>query len=256
MAVSGVAWVAMVLQKRRPALFAVLAAAMLLTSGAAGVAFAATPAPTDVQDEETPGGDEITEEFRNRIESLETVQFTRTEETTVNNETNTRVVSVAADLADAQKRVETLNATTGRNTTTVWNDTSVVTYYADENRVTEFEVTGTSLLPSVQGLANESLLSYEYRGTETVDGQETYVLEAVRSEQAPRNDDADASAMLYIDTETYFPVQTAWETSSEENSTCRTTSRISATIPSRTSRNTTATTTWCRARSSRSRPRI
>ncbi len=204
----------MVAKKRRPALFAALAAAMLLTSGTAGVAFAATPTTTDVADDRTPDGDEVIAEFRDRIESLETVQFTRTEQTTYDNETITNSVRVHADLADAQKRVETLEGPA--NTTRVWDDGTVVTYNADRNTVSEYEVSGTSLLPGVQGLANESLLSYEYLGTDTIDGQETYVLEAVPGEQAQPNDDINASMTVYVDTETYFPVQTEWRASSED----------------------------------------
>ncbi|MEF8813179.1 MAG: hypothetical protein V5A55_05110 [Halovenus sp.] len=204
----------MVSKKRRSALFAALTAAMLLLSGTAGVAFAATPATHDVQDERTPDGDEVIEEFRDRIESLETVEFTRTEQVTYDNETTTNSVRVHADLEDAQKRVETVSGPT--NTTRVWDDGNVVMYDADDNTVSEYEVTGTSLLPGVQGLANESLLNYEYLGTDTIDGQETYVLEAVRDEQTQQNDDIDASMTLYIDTETYFPVRTELQASSED----------------------------------------
>lgn len=70
-------------KKSRLALFAALAAAMLLTSGTAGVALAttaATPATNEGKNSETIDGDKVIEEFRDRIDSLETVQFTQTEE--------------------------------------------------------------------------------------------------------------------------------------------------------------------------------
>lgn len=206
----------MISHKSRQALFAAIAAAMLLTSGTAGVALAATASANGVQDDETPDGDEVLGEFRDRIESLETVQFTRTEEMTYNNETNTRTVQVHADLTDEQKRVETLTTTMGSNTTTVWNGSSVETYYADENRVSEYEVTGTTLLPRIEGLANESMVSYEYLGTETIDGQETYVLDAVPELGTQGDEDTEAEMTVYIDTETYFPVQVESHVESDE----------------------------------------
>jgi len=202
----------MVAKNSRPALFAALAAAILLASGTAGVAVAATPT-TDVQDDQTPDGDEVIEQFRDRIESLETVQFTRTAKVTYDNETTTNAVRIHADLEASQKRFETVAGPT--NVTRVWDDGTVVMYDADDNTVSEYEVTGTSLLPGVQGLANESLLDYEYLGTEIIDGQETYVLEAVRDGQT-QSDDIDASVTLYIDTETYFPVRTEWQAGSAD----------------------------------------
>lgn len=204
-------------------LFAALAAAMLLISGTAGVAFAATPATSDspetidVLGKDGPDGEKIVEEFRDQIDSLETVQFTRVTELTYDNETTTDSVRVHADFEDSQKRVETLDGPT--DTTRVWDDGHVIDYDARENTVSEYEVTGTSLLPDVDGLANESLIDYEYRGIETVDGQQTYALDAVRDTQVQQNNDnanTTVSATLYIDASTYFPVRTEWHTSSEE----------------------------------------
>jgi outer membrane lipoprotein-sorting protein len=203
-------------------LFAALAAAMLLISGTAGVAFAATPAtsdspePIDVLGKDGPDGDTIVEEFRDRIDSLETVQFTRVTELTYDNETTTDSVRVHTDFEDSQKRVETLDGPT--DTTKVWDDGHVIDYDAQENTVSGYEVTGTSLLPDVEGLANESLIDYEYRGIETVDGQQTYALDAVRDTQVQQNNDnATVSATLYVDASTYFPVRTEWHTSSEDS---------------------------------------
>jgi outer membrane lipoprotein-sorting protein len=206
----------MVARRSRPAILAVLVAAMLVTSGTAGVAFAATPAIDDGQQEQTVDGDEVVEQFRETIDSLDTVQFTRTAEVVYDNETTTTTTRTTADIDDSQKRLEIINATSGSNTTTVWNGNNVTTYYPDENRVSEYEVTGTSLLPRLQGLANDSLINYEYNGTETVNGQETYVLEAVRNADTQQPDNTEASATLYIDTETYFPVQVESQVSSED----------------------------------------
>jgi outer membrane lipoprotein-sorting protein len=194
----------MALIKRCPAIFAVLAAVTLLTSGTAGVAFAAAPpATTDVQDDETPHGEEVITEFRNQVDSLETVEFTRTTESTFDNETITRTETVAVDLESEQKRIETTNDTVGSNTTTVWNGTMVTTYNADENTVSEYKVTGTTLLPMLELLTNETMLNYEYAGSETINGEEMYVLEATPSEEM--TGDTEASITVYLDTETHFP---------------------------------------------------
>lgn len=199
----------------RPAIVGVLAAVLLLSS-TAGVALAATPtaATTDTQDTETLDGAEIIDAFRDNLDSLETVEFTRTIESTFNNETTTRTAEIAADLGSEQKRIETTDATVGSNTTTVWNGTMVTTYNADENTVSEYEVTGASLLPALDSLANESFLSYEYTGTETVDGETTYVLEATPDEAVVG--DTEASVTVYLDTETYFPETVEQQSESEE----------------------------------------
>lgn len=213
----------MVSTKARPALFAVLATAMLLTSGTAGVAFAAspaTPATMDAQDDETHDGEEIIESFRDSIESLETVEFTRNTETTFDNETTTTTETVTADLEDEQKRVETKSDYA--NSTTVWDDSSVTTYYSDEDRVSEYNVTGTALLPQIEPLANESMVDYEYTGTQTVNGQETYVLDATPVFGDQNQTDNDVDVTIYISTETYFPVQHESEVKSDEVTTTST----------------------------------
>jgi outer membrane lipoprotein-sorting protein len=188
---------------------------MLLTS-TAGVAVVATPAAatTDAQDTETPDGDEIIETFRDRVDSLETVEFTRTIESTFDNQTTTRTADVSADIGSEQKRIETIDATVGSNTTTVWNGTMVTTYNADENTVSEYEVTGSSLLPTLELLTNESTLNYEYTGNETLDGETTYVLEATPDEAVAG--DAEASITVYLDTETYFPETVEQQSQSED----------------------------------------
>jgi outer membrane lipoprotein-sorting protein len=208
--------VAMVSTKHRSAISAVLATVMLLTSGTAGVAFAATPSTgtADVQDEETFDGEQILTEFRDQVDSLETVEFTRITESTFNNDTNTRTEEVAANLESNQKRIETTDSTFGSNTTTVWNDTMVTTYNADENTISEYEVTGTSLLPTLESLTNETMFNYEYTGNETIDGEKTYVLEANPTEELAG--DTEVSITVYLDAETYFPERIDQQSNSEE----------------------------------------
>ena len=207
----------MVSSKARPALFAVLATAMLLASGTAGVAFAESPtmsATVDAQDDEIHDGEEIIESFRDKLSSLETVEFTRTTETTFNNETITNTETVAADLEDEQKRVETESRYT--NSTTVWNGSSVTTYYPSEERVSEHNITGTTLLPRIEPLSNESMSDYDYAGTEVVDGQETYVLNATATTADRNQTDGEVRTTIYLNTETYFPVQQVSQMESSE----------------------------------------
>jgi len=196
----------MVPDKRRSGLLAVFTAALMLTSMVGG-AVAATPS-TDTQED----GDEIIEQFREEVESLETAQFTRTTESTYDNETSSMTVRVTADLADNQKRVETLETTTGSNTTQVWNDGTITAYNEDRNTVQEYDAPDTLLLTHVQGLANESMGTLEYAGTETVDGHETHVLELAATQQ---NGDVQGSLTAYVDTETYFPVKMTQQVESE-----------------------------------------
>jgi hypothetical protein len=81
----------MVQYKSRPALLAVLASVMLLTTGIAGVAFAGTPSTPVAQTDETttdePDGEEVIDSFTERLNTLDTVEFTRITETESNGET-------------------------------------------------------------------------------------------------------------------------------------------------------------------------
>ena len=199
----------------RPAVLAIFLAAALVTSGVAGIAFAETPSTTDVQTTESADGDEVIDSFVERLSTLETVEFTRTTESEFSNETSTRTIHVAADLENFRKRTETVNTTVGSNTTTVMNKSAVVTYNADENTVSEYEISGErTLLPTLDILGNESAISYEFVGTDTIDGEDTYVLEA--TPQLQRDTDVEMSLTVSVDAETYFPVRMESETVSEE----------------------------------------
>ncbi|WP_154018255.1 LolA family protein [Halolamina sediminis] len=201
----------------RQTVVAVLTAAMLLTSGAVGVAFAGSPSMTDAQAGETADGEEVIDAFLEQVSTLETVQFTRTAELTFNNQTSTNTVRVDADLESFLKRTETVNASIGSDSvTTVRNDSAVITYDSEENTVSEYEVQSGTLLPRIESLANESMVDYEYLGIETVDGQETYALDVTPEEQFQRDADVETETTVYLDTETYFPVRTDSQTRSEE----------------------------------------
>lgn len=211
----------MVPDKSRPALLAVLASVMLLTTGVAGVAFAGTTTTVDAQTteqtDEDPDGQEVIETFTDRLSTLETVEFTRITETETDGETMRTTERITADLDAFEKRVETLNTTLNSsyvaNTTTVVNESTSVTYNADENTVTEYEYHGDILLPMVEQLGNESAVSYEYLGTDTIDGDDVYVLEATPEQQA---DSATTSFVVSVDAETYFPAQVTIDVTSSE----------------------------------------
>ena len=214
----------MVRDSSRPALFAVLASVMLLTTGTAGVAVAGMSTTTAAQTADSPAEtpDEAIESFTDRISSLETVQFTRVSETEVDDNTHTQKEHVVADLTAFQSRTETVGAdsTYGSNTTTVTNESMSVTYNADENTVSRFESDREILLPRLERLANESMVDYEYAGTDTVDGQDVYVLELTPEEQPAA--DVESSLTLYVDSESNFPVKSVTTVESEEFSSTTT----------------------------------
>jgi outer membrane lipoprotein-sorting protein len=206
----------MIASKSSSALLAIIASALLLTSGVAGVAVGAPPAADQEQNQEAPDGEEVIENFRETLSELETVQYTQTKETTWDNVTQTTVETVVADLDDSQKRVETTSDLT--NTTRVVEGTDGVMYNADENSVNEFEVDYDRLLPEIQTLANESHLNYDFAGTETIDGQEVYVLNATPD----LAQEFESSGTVYVDTETYFPVKVESQTIHEDYQTSST----------------------------------
>jgi outer membrane lipoprotein-sorting protein len=201
-------------KRRRPAVLAVLATALLLTSSVAGIAAAHQSSTIDAQSDETDG-DEVVDSFLERIETLETVEFERTTESTYDGETATNTDRVAVDLDDFQKRIDTVDSSFGSNTTTVVNESTSVIYDPAHDTVSEFTVSGEQiLLPRLEQLANESVLSYEFGGTETVDGRSAYVLEAVPEREVP--EDTELSMTVYVDTETHFPIRVASESVTDD----------------------------------------
>jgi hypothetical protein len=57
-------------------------------------------------------------------------------------------------------------------------------------------------------------ISYEYTGSETINGEEMYVLEATPSEEIAG--DTEASITVYLDTETYFPEKVEQQSETED----------------------------------------
>lgn len=200
-------------------MLALLVTVSVLSAGIAGVALADRPSTIGAQSVEdsdpAPDGDAVVSNFTERIETLETVEFTRAVETTHNNETTTRTVRVVADLERNQKRTETIESSYGSNTTTVTNETHMTTYDPDENtvRTIEYESQGNLMLPQLTQFANESAIEYEFAGTETVDGEEVYVLDATPKQTYG---DQNVSVTVAVDTETYFPVQVSSDVRSDQ----------------------------------------
>jgi outer membrane lipoprotein-sorting protein len=195
---------------RTGALLAVLVTVSVLSTGLAGVALAdrsSTIAEQPVEDSvPAPDGDAVVENFTERIETLETVEFTRTMKIEFDNDTSSTTVKIVADLENNLKRTETIESTYGVNTTTVTNETHATVYDADENtvRTVEYESQGYSTLPQLANLANESMVEYEFAGTDTVDGEDVYVLNATPKQTYG---DQNVSITIAVDTETYFPVK-------------------------------------------------
>lgn len=210
-------------RSRSSALLALLVTVSMLSTGIAGAALADSPSTTDAQpannSETTTDGEAVVENFTQRIETLETVEFTRTMESEFDNETMSNTVRVVADLESEQKRTETIASSHGSNTTTVINATHMTTYNADENTVNTFEYGSNSrdysMLPQLTQLANESAVEYEFLGTGTLDGEEVYRLDATPT-QTPA--ETDVSLTVAVDTETYFPKQVTTEFSGEQYS--------------------------------------
>jgi outer membrane lipoprotein-sorting protein len=197
-------------RSRTSALLALLVTVSVLSTGLAGVALAdstsTTAAQPDTESETTPDGEAIVENFTERVETLETVEFTRTTESEFNGQTTNATVRVVADLESGQKRTETIESSYGTNTTSVINETHMKTYNPDENTVStvEYESQGYSMLPQITQLANESAVEYEFAGTDTVNGEDVYLLDATPQQMY---DEQNASLTVAVDTETYFPVQ-------------------------------------------------
>jgi outer membrane lipoprotein-sorting protein len=192
---------------------ALVTAVLLATSGIAGTALA-TPSQSSVQEDPVTDeeiGDAVVDEFLDRMESLETVQYTHTVTYESTNYTDTN--EVVADLESSVARTDSLD----RNTTTITNETHVTTYSADANHVSVVERAGDTILPELTPYANESQIEYEFLGTETVDGQNTFAL-SLTPEVGADQMDYDASITLYIDTQTYFPVQSVTEWTSDGES--------------------------------------
>lgn len=194
--------------------------AAVLSTGFVGVGVADNPSTLGAQSTndsgDTADGDTVIENFTERIETLETVEFTRTTESELGGDTQTTSQRLVADLVNNQVRTETLESATGNNVTTVINETHLVTYNADENTVSKTERLGgdNSFLPQVTQLANESMVSYEYAGTDTVAGEEVYLLDV--TPQQAQTDSNNMSITASIDTETYFPVRIETDIQTEQ----------------------------------------
>ena len=195
----------------RAAALATLLVVSVLTSGLVGsVAAGTSTAPTPEQTtNETPTGEAVIDRFIDRVETLETVAFTRTVDTDSGNFSSNQVSRIAADLTDSQRRTEALatNQSAGEGTklVTVIDGDTVRRYNPSENRVTESDNIRSSLLPLLEGYTDTENVDYDYRGTATVAGTETYVLEAEMTADARGN--GNGSATVYVDTETYFPIR-------------------------------------------------
>lgn len=197
-----------------PAILAVIGSVLLLTSGTAGAALAAS-APADEPGPKIVDDRNVVEEFKQQLSTLETAQFTRTVETTIDNETFSTTERIQADFEDSQLRSETVDGES--NFTRVRDGSNVTTYNADENTVTGHEATGSFLTYRLEMLDNESKLDFEYVGVDVANDKPVYELEATPARDSQVPDGAEASMTVYLDMDTHFPVQIESQRSSEDS---------------------------------------
>jgi len=199
-------------------LLALLVTVSVLSTGLAGVALAddtsTTANESATASETTPDGDAVVENVTERIETLETVEFTRTSVSEFDGRTSNTTTRVVADVDANKMRTDTVQSSYGSNTSTVVNGTHITTYNPDENTVNtvEYESQTGSVLPQLTQLANESAVEYGFAGTATIDGEDVYLLDATPQQTY---DEQNVSMTVAVDTETYFPVQIETEIRSD-----------------------------------------
>lgn len=203
-------------RSRSGALLTLLVAVTLLSTGIVGAALANNPSTPDTQqttDSPTEvDGEAVIENFTERLETLDTVEFTRTTESESDGKTTNTTERVVADVEDGQMRIEIRDSTYGSNSTTVVNETHIVTYNPETNTISSYEDESqeTRVLPQLTQMANESAVDYEYVGTDTVEDEKVHLLDAALQQQQTR-ENTTMSVTVAVDTETYFPIQ--YETS-------------------------------------------
>lgn len=177
------------------------AAAAPTDSGASAEADAQTTAP----DETNLTAEEILAAHQDRVESMETVSMTVHSNMSSDSYSSSSTQSIWIDFNDSQMRTE-MNSEYA-NTTTVRNETGSITYDADDNVVRNSSFTFEDMDPRETSrfavlLNNEVELTYE--ATETVDGTETYRLDA---DPQYNYTSGEIEATIWLDSETYMPVQ-------------------------------------------------
>ncbi|WP_193767694.1 DUF4367 domain-containing protein [Halorientalis pallida] len=161
--------------------------------------------PSDVS------GEEIVDTFEQRVESIDTLVATQTTKITMDgNDTSTTKTKLWADFETDRLRREVVESSAGSETITVRNETGTITYTPDENRYNTYDMTSnvSTMVTRMVGSAE-----FEYEATATVDGDEVYRLRVIPNTTTERN--ADVTATVWVDTETYFPTTVTVDTDTE-----------------------------------------
>lgn len=164
---------------------------------------------TDVQSpansEANLTAEQILETHDERLESLETLSLTVRNNVSSESYSSSSTSSIWIDFADEQMRTE--RSSEYSDTIIVRNETGSVTYNAEENTVRNSSITFSDMNPRENGffyfvVNNQSEVTYE--GTELRNGTETYRLDV-----DPQYDysDAEYDVTLWINADTYMPVQ-------------------------------------------------
>lgn len=166
---------------------------------------ATTVQQDDETDNESITAEELLREAEAAYEGYDSFTARQITTATVDGNASNATARVFYERPD-RTRIEYLGPSPQAGTVVVSNGSQALIYNATNNTVQRFDqprLAGTgggffdSIVRSLRGL------NTTYRGTETVEGRETYVLTAQSSERPGPN----VSQTFYLDAETYFPVQ-------------------------------------------------
>lgn len=155
----------------------------------------------DSNDSTAPDGDEVVEQLKDRLASLDTIVVTY--ETTMRSDDRTTTSERKLWIDRENNRVRTEAETNRTTRITVRNESAIVTYDVENNRVSRIDRDGeTTPRTLIEPLVNGSELTYE--GRERIDGEIAYRLD-VEPSNALGSDSTDVT--LWLDPETYFPTR-------------------------------------------------
>lgn len=210
----------MVPDKLRTSILVVaLAAALVVAGGVAGASTAMdqtdespdTQSTDDASTAESSDDADVVSEFKERVSSLETLSMTQTMSMeTDGNHSSTTETKLSIDFEDTQVRREVVNSSYGSDRITVRNESQSVTYDPEDNTVTRYNTSGSTVYTPVKSVLDASEIIYEDR--ERVDGESTYRLTVVPNQSAG----PDTNATLWIDTDTHFPTKVTVSPESED----------------------------------------
>ncbi|WP_161973226.1 DUF4367 domain-containing protein [Halostella litorea] len=165
---------------------------------------AATDTTTDRGDAaEPPTDEELTEQFRNRLSSLESIAMT-TERTVVLDGNETTAESRTwARLDTGETRVETISSEVAAGDVTLVNESGLLRYDSSEGTVTVYNRSEPTQGTFGTLFGNLENTTVEYEATEQVDGEKAYRVSITPANSAG----TDIDVTGWLDAETYFPTR-------------------------------------------------